>query len=493
MSVNRILRRLLVIVLSLLALGAAGAAVLLFVAFAPESTVGEVRFARPLKIPPLAPSHVDADGTRVFALTAQRGTTDLLPGEPAPTLGYNGSYLGPTLRASRGERVRVEVRNRLRETTTVHWHGMHLPAVDDGGPHQTIAPGETWSPSWRIDQAAATLWYHPHAMGLTEEQIGRGLAGMFIVDDPHSPVAERLPHRYGVDDIPVIVQDRKFDGEGEPTSANLGDELLVDGTYGPYLDVTTRRVRLRVLNASTARVYAFGLSDGRAFQMIAGGGGLLPAPVRTRRIRLAPAERAEIVVTMKPGERLTLRSYAPDLGENWFAARFAGGQDSFDVLQLRASERLRPSPPVPATLAPARELDVDGAPVRTFDMQGRKINGRKMSMTRVDEVVPLNRTEIWKVTNTGGGYHDFHVHDEQFRVLSVNGRPPGPKLAGPKDTVFLPPGSTVRLAVRFTEYADPEHPYMYHCHLLNHEDRGMMGQFTVVERGSTQEPAAPEA
>lgn len=362
MSVNRILRRLLVIVLSLLALGAAGAAVLLFVAFAPESTVGEVRFARPLKIPPLAPSHVDADGTRVFALTAQRGTTDLLPGEPAPTLGYNGSYLGPTLRASRGERVRVEVRNRLRETTTVHWHGMHLPAVDDGGPHQTIAPGETWSPSWRIDQAAATLWYHPHAMGLTEEQIGRGLAGMFIVDDPHSPVAERLPHRYGVDDIPVIVQDRKFDGEGEPTSANLGDELLVDGTYGPYLDVTTRRVRLRVLNASTARVYAFGLSDGRAFQMIA-----------------------------------------------------------------------------------------------------------------------------------GGGYHDFHVHDEQFRVLSVNGRPPGPKLAGPKDTVFLPPGSTVRLAVRFTEYADPEHPYMYHCHLLNHEDRGMMGQFTVVERGSTQEPAAPEA
>jgi FtsP/CotA-like multicopper oxidase with cupredoxin domain len=479
----KLLRRLLYVLLSLGVLAAAGLAVLFFVVLAPVSTVGEVDFDRELAIPPLARSHVVDDGTRVFELTAREGTTDLLPGRPTETWGFNGSYLGPTLRAARGEQVRVNVHNELDETTTVHWHGMHVPARFDGGPHQPVEPGEVWSPHWRIDQPASTLWYHPHPHGETEQHVNKGLAGMFILDDPESEVADRLPHEYGVDDIPVIVQDKRFDDDGEIQSGGLGEDVLVNGTYGPYLDVGTERVRLRLLNASVKRVYSFGFSDDRDFAMIGSDGGLLPSPVSLERLMLSPGERAEIVVTMVPGENVVLRSYASDLQANALVERFDGGQDEFDVLQLRAADHLRPSPEIPGHLASAPGLDVQDAPTRTFQLQGRKINGASMDMSRVDEVVELGSTEVWEVTNTDGDYHNFHVHDVQFQVLSVDGGPPAPELSGWKDTVYMAPGRTVRLAMRFTDYADPETPYMYHCHLLQHEDNGMMGQFVVVEPG----------
>ncbi|MGH3477335.1 MAG: multicopper oxidase family protein, partial [Nocardioidaceae bacterium] len=373
---------------------------------APVDTVGKVPFEQPLAIPPLGESQVDEAGRRVFDLTVQRSATELVPGTVTETWGYNGSYLGPTLRAERGEEVVVNVTNDVGETTTVHWHGMHLPAEMDGGPHQPIAPGETWSPTWTIDQPAATLWYHPHPHGETEDHIYRGLAGMFILDDPESPAAERLPHDYGVDDIPVIVQDKRFD-EGELTfgrswfsgSGRLGGTVLVNGTYGPYLDVTTELMRLRLLNASTARVYDFGFSDDREFDVVATDGGLLPEPVSLKRVLLSPGERAEIVVAMAPGERVELRSYPPDVGAG-LMGRFAGGSDSFDVLQLRAADRLTPSPALPRTLAPAPDLDVgeDGLQQvdRRFELSGRSINGTQMDMSRVDETVDLGDTEVWE-------------------------------------------------------------------------------------------------
>lgn len=479
------LRRTLYVVLTLALLAGAGLASIYFVVFAPTSTVGTLDFDRPLKIPPLAASHVDPDGTRVFHLTAQAGTTELLPGTRSSTWGFNGSYLGPTVRAERGEKIRVEVTNRLGETTTVHWHGMHVPARFDGGPHQPIAPGSTWRPTWRIDQPAATLWYHPHPHGQTEDHINRGLAGMFLIDDPASPVAGQLPHEYGVDDIPVIVQDKSISGDGDLGSTDLGDDLVVNGTYAPHLDVTTEKVRLRLLNASARRVYDFGLSDDRAFTMIGTGGGLLPHSTPMRRVQLSPGERADIIVSMTPGERVTLRSYPPDLGVNPIAARFEGGQDQFDVLQLRAAAHLDSSRAVPRHLAPAPALDVSDAPVRRFELEGRTINGKKMDMNRIDETVRVDTTEVWEVTNSADEYHNFHVHDVQFEVLSVDGKQPGPALSGWKDTVFLPPGRTVRLAMRFTDYADPHSPYMFHCHLLPHEDRGMMGQFVVVRNGQS--------
>jgi blue copper oxidase len=290
-----------------------------------------------------------------FKTGLQQGTSELLAGKPTQSWGANGSYLEPTIRATHGDQVVMQVTNHLPEPTTIHWHGMHLPAAADGGPHQPIQSGSTWTPTWRINQPAATLWYHPHPHGATEDHVYRGLAGLFLLDDPEAG-ALPLPDRYGVDDIPVILQDKRFDRDGNldfgqsPFSpiGRLGDQLLVNGTHDPHLDVTTERVRFRLLNASTARVYNLGFADDRALQLIGTDGGLLEAPHHTTRVPLSPGERAEIVAAFRPGEQAVLRSFPPDLGLDGFQGRFAGADDSFDLLQLRAATTLTPSPPVPA-------------------------------------------------------------------------------------------------------------------------------------------------
>jgi blue copper oxidase len=182
---------------------------------------------------------------------------------------------------------------------------------------------------------------------------------------------------------------------------------------------------------------------------------------------------------------VTLRSYPPDVGGG-LLARFNGGSDRFDVLQLRAADRLAPSAQVPRVLAAPPDLDADASAVdRRFELSSRRINDQKMDMARVDETVRLGDTEVWELHNRDGIQHNFHVHDVRFQVLTVAGAAPPPELAGWKDTVFLRPGMTMRIAMRFTDYADPDTPYMFHCHLLKHEDAGMMGQFVVVGPGDT--------
>jgi FtsP/CotA-like multicopper oxidase with cupredoxin domain len=180
---RRLLLRLLIgaIALGLVAvLGLAGLAAWLW-SRADMSNVGQLGFRNELKIPPLLEPRLDGAGRKVFDLQLQTGTSELLPGKPTETWGANGTYLGPTLRATRGDEVAINVANDLPEPTTIHWHGMHLPAAADGGPHQLIQPHTTWSPSWRIDQPAATLWYHPHPHGRTEDHVYRGVAGLFLL------------------------------------------------------------------------------------------------------------------------------------------------------------------------------------------------------------------------------------------------------------------------------------------------------------------------
>lgn len=442
-------------------------------------------FDRRLPIPPLAESKV-VDGTRVFQLDAREGSSELIPGARTPTWGFNGDVLGPTLRAEEGEQVAVEVRNSLAEPTTVHWHGMHLPAVMDGGPHQPVPPGESWRPEWRIDQQAATLWYHPHPHGQTEKHVYRGLAGMFILDDARSRQLE-LPKDYGKDDIPVIVQDKRFDSGGgliEDSQGNelglLGTTVLANGVAGAVQEVGTELVRLRLLNGSTARTYDFGFDDDRRFDQIATDGGLLPAPLETTRVRLSPGERAEIVVPMVPGEETMLASFPPDLGDVLVPSAF-GARDRFDVMLLRAADQLQASPPLPGHLGDdaAGPVASEATATRTFEVQDRQINGRSMDMDRIDASPELGSTEIWEVTNTHGVPHNWHVHDVQFQVLDIDGAAPPPELRGRKDTVYLGPNRTYRLIMRFEDYADSDSPYMFHCHLLLHEDQGLMGQFAV--------------
>jgi bilirubin oxidase len=485
------LRRPRAVIVSVAALAAVGIGVVALLAgcgfvSAPVSTVGKVDFDRPLAIPPLAEPTMRPDGTAEFDLTAQAGSADFGVGHRTPTLGYDGSYLGPTLRASRGDKVEVRFHNDLDQPTTVHWHGMHLPAADDGGPHQEVAPGRDWDPSWTIDQPAATLWYHPHPHGETADQVSRGLAGFFLLDDPQED-ALPLPHDYGVDDVPLAVQDVRFDANGAFAKGNndfsgrLGDRLLVNGTLGPYLDVTTDVVRLRLLDASPARVYQFAFADRRSFDLIATDGGLLSKPVPSTSVRLSPGERAEILVRVTPGETVTLRSDKPKVGD---VNGMGGANDAFDVLQLRAAATLRHAGEVPASLVPLPRVDTSRiAQERSFVLDGTDINSKQMDMNRIDAVATLGTTEIWDVVNGMDAPHSFHVHDVQFRVLSVDGGPPPAALSGWKDTVFLPPHERFRLVISFSDYADPGHPYMFHCHLLRHEDSGMMGQFLVLAPG----------
>jgi FtsP/CotA-like multicopper oxidase with cupredoxin domain len=464
---------------------------------AKQSNVGTLSFDNELAIPPLAEPTVDEDGRKVFDLRFTAGETRLVDDGPSKTWGLNGSYLGPTLRAERGDDVRVNVTNGVDETTTLHWHGMHLPARMDGGPHQMIEPGETWSPEWTIDQPAASLWYHPHLHGETADHVYRGAAGMFIVDDPGADVD--LPDTYGVDDIPLIIQDKSFDDDGSLERSTrmfssvgvLGDTILVNGTHDPHVVASTSLVRFRVLNASNARVYNLGFPDDRPFWQIASDAGLLERPYETTRLQVSPGERAEIVVAVSPGENTVLRSFAPDIGGGPFG-RFNGGDDTFDILQIRGAAQLEESPPLPDELGTIDRPDPpDAATTREFRLSGTSINGRKMDPNRIDEVVTEGSTEIWEIHNDDGQPHSFHPHLVHFAILDVDGEPPPPELSGWKDTIFVPPGSRMRIIARFEDYTDPDVPYMFHCHVLAHEDSGMMGQFVVVEPGD--EPSTTPA
>ena len=458
------------------------------------SNVGELSFENPLRVPPLLEPTVGADGAKRFDLNVQAGESQFRDGTHTPTWGVNGAYLGPTIRASVGDRVELAVANDTDDATTIHWHGMHLPAEMDGGPHQAIDPGATWRPRWTIDQPAATLWYHPHLHGTTAEHVYRGAAGLFLLDDEASSGLD-LPDEYGVDDIPLIIQDKAFNDDGTldfemPVGASLGilgDHILVNGTHDPHLDVGRERVRFRILNASNARTYNLGFAGDRAFQLIATDSGLLDAPITLDRLPLSPGERAEIVIAFSPGDHAVLRSFEPELGLDFWTSRFNGGDDTFDVIQFRAADRLEPSPAVPDTLVAQRPHDpADAVATRTFHLGGNAINGDPMDMDRIDQVVTVDTTEIWEIDGSGMA-HNFHPHDTRFKILDVDGRPPPAHLRGWKDTVPIPDGTTVRVILAFSDYTDPATPYMFHCHILRHEDKGMMGQFVVVEPGQTPE------
>ncbi|WP_198020047.1 multicopper oxidase family protein [Nocardioides sp. J54] len=433
---------------------------------------------------PLRPLRVPEEvrvGAGPVRLTVQRGTTAILPGTRTPTCGVNGSFLGPTLRVRTGQQVRLDVVNTLDEVTTLHWHGMHLPARMDGGPHQPIAPGATWSPRWTVQNPASTQWYHPHTHGQTARQVFSGVAGLIVVDDDHA-AALSLPAEYGVDDLPCILQDRTIEDDGsmpfetDASYGQMGTDMLVNGTMGAYVEVSRTVVRFRVLNASNARLYNLGFADDREFTVVAGDQGLLPQAVRLSRLRLGPAERAELVVELEPGEvvRMTTKAGSATID-----------QGDFDLLEVRVAADARPGAAVPTALGGAAPVvPPAGATVRRFALNGHSaINGKEMDMTRIDEVVPAGAVEVWEVENTYE-VHNFHVHGCAFTVIDRDVVPPQPWETGRKDTVHLPEGSTARLAVQFGPDTDPDSPFMYHCHILRHEDLGMMGQFVVVAPGT---------
>lgn len=462
----------------------------------PASAQGNFSFETMLSVPALMTGDVK-DGVRIFDLAIADGETSFFSNMKTETRGINGGYLGPTLRVRQGETVRFNVTNHLREDTTLHWHGLNLPALADGGPHQPIAPGATWSPQFEIKDHAATMWYHSHLMGATARQVWQGIAGLLLIDNDEAEALE-LPKAYGIDDIPLVLQDRRFNRDGsmpyrpsmhDGMAGLIGNIPMVNGTILPYFTASTTRLRLRLLNGSNASIYGLEFSDARPFHQIATDGGLLAAPVEMTHLKLAPGERAEIVVDISGGAPVQLVSVARNVSMSGMASM---QNPEFTFMEIRAADTLTQSAALPASLIALPAISAqDATNSRNFLLEmgmgmsammgnGLTINGDQMDMAVVNQVIKKDELEIWRIGNNGPMAHPFHVHNTQFRILSRDGNPPLAHEAGRKDTVLVNPGETVQIAVQFKHYSDPAHPYMYHCHILEHEDAGMMGQFTVV-------------
>jgi FtsP/CotA-like multicopper oxidase with cupredoxin domain len=221
------------------------------------------------------------------------------------------------------------------------------------------------------------------------------------------------------------------------------------------LPVSTGQLRLRILNASTARIYHLAFADDREFALIATDSGFLPSPKRMRRLLLSPAERAEIVVELRAGDQPVLRSIQWDLNMMAALTDGAGGNDHLDLLQLRAGASVAAGSRIPERLETSPALTLDHlAGRRTIQLDGREINGQQMEMARIDTVVGAGTTELWTVSNTHNQPHNFHVHGVAFQIVPIGASRPDPRL-GWKDTVLLAAGETVQLAIRFPPYTDP--------------------------------------
>lgn len=410
-----------------------------------------------------------------------------------PMMRYNGMQLPPVIKAKRGTNVTVNFRNNLAEPTTIHWHGFKIPGSVDGGPDSPIAPGASFTYSFQLNQPAGSLWFHPHAEGVTATQVYNGLAGAFVVTDDITDMLEAnktLPS--GNQDVPLLIQDRTFGAAAAGTNVRtliytsmmgmpmLGRDLLVNGVIEPTLNVETRQYRLRLYNGSNARTYDLRLSNGATFQVIGTDGGLLPAPVTTDRVILAAGERTEIVVDFRSipvGSSVEL-VFPVSATQSVIATRFNVTTVAADDVTLYTA--LPPAAEInnriPAALASATRSFVLNT---TGGMMGRfAINGLLYNPARIDVLTTAGATEIWSISNTTGMAHPFHAHAIQWQVLDRNGVPASGVDLGWKDTVFVVPGETVRIIGTFDPVVS-KGLFYYHCHILEHEEAGMMGTFFI--------------
>lgn len=467
---------------------------------------GLTRFAQAAPVIPLPlPRLIEARNSEPVTLTMQTARHAFDAGSAVATMGISADYLGPVVRVRTGETFAFRVENKLKEETTLHWHGLLVPSEVDGGPHNTIAPGGVWTPELSIKQPAATTWFHPHPHGNTAPQIYGGLAGMMIVSDGGD--AERgLPHSYGLDDLPLVLQDKRFARNGElsyrPDMMDImhgfqGDTLIVNGAIRPLAKVPAGFVRLRLLNTANARTFDLAFSDGRSFFVIAGDGGYLAEPVEVKRLLIAVAERYEILVNFADGRAVDLVT-GPNPDEGMMMGMRnsrSGGRETFMRFEpapdLSSQVTRRPrqlavlDQPDPSIAATRRRFTLDGMMGMGMGGRGRGtgmshmmgINGRSYAMDRIDFTARLGTSEIWEVFAPDMA-HPFHVHGARFRVLSNDGRKPLATQSGWKDVVRVV--DRAELLVYFENPAPVKMPLMYHCHILEHEDNGMMGQFAVA-------------
>lgn len=443
-------------------------------------------------------------------LTLQNGTHQFYSGTNTITMGVNGNVLGPTIFLNKGDLVNFSVNNQIGETTTIHWHGMHVSPENDGGPHTTIAANTTWTPSFTIMDKAATYWYHPHLHTKTNEHVSKGIAGLIIVKDTEES-ALTLPRTYGVDDFPLVIQTKDFDNNKQiVVPSNSDDVIMVNATIDAALRTPAQVVRFRVLNGSSMRVFNIGLNNNKTFYQIASDGGLLSSSVALTRLQLSPGERAEILVdfTGMNGQTVFLKSYASEFPNGIYGATNPGngagmtltgynpnplnGAD-FNIMQFNVTaQTTSPITTIPATLAIVtpilestsditRDLTMSPVTMGSGQLNGDfVINNVAFDLNVINYTIPLGNTEIWSIYNNSAIAHPFHIHDVQFFILDRDGVAPSASEQGRKDVILVKAQETIRFITKFDDFASDNVPFMYHCHMLYHEDRGMMGQFKVV-------------
>lgn len=485
----------------------------------------KIGFKEKLFFPPnLDASEIKKDGTKVFNLEPKEEEHAFSEEYQGKTLAYNGlPYLGPSLIVSKGDRLQINVKNSLNQTTSVHWHGLYANEEDDGV-MTPIKAGQTWQANFTVNQDSQSTFYHPHPMDIVASQVYYGLAGLFIIKD--DPKGHSLPKTLGLDDVPLVVQDRLFiDGKlklvdnvvfGPKTNATI-----VNGSINPYFDVKTKRLRLRIYNADNAKTYKFSISDPKVkMAAIAGDGGLLPKPFETNEISLGTGERYEVILdfsnasqkevflnsvisrsAVKNESTKTMHRMMHDMHKNQSQEK---NLQTVPIVLFKISENLLENEEIPKSLKkernPILKQYFNKSPQKNFvfvHMQHMAPNLKNennqyvLSLDGAMEQKPeftlkRNSQEVWQIENRdrhgnmamdAAMIHSFHVHGLQFYVLSVNGKEPPLDLQGLKDTVNLKSGDVFKILVLTKNNTGT---FVYHCHVLEHEEGGMMRYFQAL-------------
>ena len=503
------------------------------------------------------PDLLTADASNRIQLIVQAGQSNFA-GKTATTWGYNGNLLGPAVKLNKGQSVTVDIHNQLAEETTLHWHGLEIPGEVDGGPQGIIPAGGKRSVTFTPDQRAATCWFHPHQHGRTGHQVAMGLAGLVLIEDEEIRKL-MLPKQWGIDDVPVIIQDKQFSADGQVdyqldimTAAVgwFGDTLLTNGAIYPQHAAPRGWLRLRLLNGCNARSLNIAASDNRPLYVIASDGGLLAEPVKVTELPMLMGERFEVLVDVSDGKAFDLVT----LPVSQMGMAIAPFDKPHPVMRVQPL-LITASGTLPDTLTSMPSLPLlEGLTVRKLqlsmdpmlDMMGmqmlmkkfggqamagmdhgkmmghmnndnmdhgnmnhgnmnhgemgnmqhgnmgnmkhggsfdfhnaNRINGQAFDMNKPMFAAAKGQHERWVISGQGDMMlHPFHIHGTQFRILSENGKAPAAHRAGWKDTVRVE-GGVSEVLVKFDHDAPKEHAYMAHCHLLEHEDTGMMLGFTV--------------
>jgi spore coat protein A len=442
----------------------------------PTPTASPTPFSHPLLFPPVS---TNAN----VSIGIDEACVQILDGPCTNMWTYGGTYPGLTIWRPTGQTTNVTFTNNLDPAAgelTVHNHGNHSSAVNDGQPMDFLIP-TGGSRTYIYDglegggnQRGKMQFYHDHRMDVTARNVWMGLTGMYIVDDPADPAT--LPS--GAFDLPLAIADRQFDKNNQipyvfDPNGVTGDKILINSVYQPYLEVGDRKYRLRILNASNHRTYNLALNTGDIFTQIGTESGLLPVPVERTDMRMGPAERLDVVV-----------DFAGKLGQNLYLTDTLTG---LLLLQFRVTQHLVDDSTIPPTL---RALPDIGEPTMTrnwsFDHTAGHwtINGLRFDPNRVDARPVLGTTEKWVFTNPTGQAHTVHIHDVSQQCLSRNGGPCYP-YETMKETWYLTAGETIEVKLKFTDHLGM---YMLHCHMMEHEDDGMMTQFEVVRPSPTPRP-----